>query len=67
MQGHRRGRNGANLDELQALKRDGVVGVAWNVTHYGLDHYRDAEPLLQKLVALDMFVDIQVERTSSCQ
>jgi predicted TIM-barrel fold metal-dependent hydrolase len=39
----------------------GVVGVAWNVTYYGVDYYRDAEPLLARLVALDMFVDIQVE------
>jgi predicted TIM-barrel fold metal-dependent hydrolase len=53
--------NDATLDELQALKRAGVVGVAWNVTHYGLDYYRGAEPLLERLVALDMFVDIQVE------
>jgi predicted TIM-barrel fold metal-dependent hydrolase len=51
----------ATPDELQALKHAGVVGVAWNVTHYGVDYYRDAGPLLQKLVALDMFVDIQVE------
>jgi predicted TIM-barrel fold metal-dependent hydrolase len=54
--------NDATFDELRRLKDMGVVGVAWNVTHYGVDHYRDAEPLLQKLVALDMFVDIQVER-----
>ncbi len=53
--------NDATLDELQALERAGVVGVAWNVTHYGVDHYHGAEPLLEKLVALDMFVDIQVE------
>jgi predicted TIM-barrel fold metal-dependent hydrolase len=53
--------NDTTLDELQALKRAGVVGVAWNVTHYGVDYYRDAEPLLGKLVALDMLVDIQVE------
>jgi predicted TIM-barrel fold metal-dependent hydrolase len=53
--------NEATLDELEALKRAGVVGVAWNVTHYGVDYYRDAEPLLERLVALDMFVDIQVE------
>src|SRR5581483_8268464 len=46
---------------LRALRRRGVVGVAWNVTHYGLDYYRDAAPLLEKLAALDMFVDIQVE------
>jgi predicted TIM-barrel fold metal-dependent hydrolase len=53
--------NAATLEELQALKRAGVVGVAWNVTHYGVDYYRDAKGLLEKLVALDMFVDIQVE------
>ena len=53
--------NDATLDELRAFKRAGVVGVAWNVTHYGVDYYRDAKPLLQKLAALDMFLDIQVE------
>jgi predicted TIM-barrel fold metal-dependent hydrolase len=53
--------NDTTFEELQALKRKSVVGVAWNVTRYGVDHYRDAKPLLPKLVALDMFVDIQVE------
>jgi predicted TIM-barrel fold metal-dependent hydrolase len=53
--------NGVTLDELLALKRQGVLGVAWNVTHYGLDYYRDGGPLLEKLVALDMFVDVQTE------
>jgi predicted TIM-barrel fold metal-dependent hydrolase len=53
--------NDATLDELQALKRAGIVGVAWNVTYYGVDYYRDAKPLLERLVALDMLVDIQVE------
>jgi predicted TIM-barrel fold metal-dependent hydrolase len=53
--------NDATLESLQALKRQGVVGVAWNVTFYGVDHYRDAQPLIDKLVALDMFADIQVE------
>jgi predicted TIM-barrel fold metal-dependent hydrolase len=53
--------NDATLEELQALKRQGVVGVAWNVTHYGVDYHRHAKPLLQKLVTLNMFVDIQVE------
>jgi predicted TIM-barrel fold metal-dependent hydrolase len=53
--------NDATLEELQRLRDKGVVGVAWNVTHYGLDYYRDAEPLLERLIALDMFVDIQVE------
>ena len=54
-------RNDASRDELDALKAQGVVGVAWNVTFYGVDHYRDAAPLLDRLAALDMFVDIQVE------
>ena len=53
--------NDSTLDELRALKHADVVGVAWNVTHYGVDYYRDASALLQKLVELDMFVDIQVE------
>jgi predicted TIM-barrel fold metal-dependent hydrolase len=53
--------NDITVQSLQSLKDQGVVGVAWNVTYYGLDHYRDAAPLLQHLAALDMFVDIQVE------
>ena len=53
--------NDATLDELRRLKAAGVLGVAWNVTHYGVDHYRDAAPLVEKLAALDMFVDIQTE------
>src|SRR5438067_9714533 len=38
--------NDATLEELQKLKEQGVVGVAWNVTHYGVDHYRGAEKLV---------------------
>ncbi|HEY1328318.1 MAG TPA: amidohydrolase family protein [Casimicrobiaceae bacterium] len=53
--------NDVTVDELERLKRQGVVGVAWNATHYGLDYYRDAGPLLQRLAALDMLVDVQVE------
>jgi predicted TIM-barrel fold metal-dependent hydrolase len=54
-------RNDVSREELSQLKSQGVLGVAWNVTFYGVDHYRDAAPLLDKLAALDMFVDIQVE------
>jgi predicted TIM-barrel fold metal-dependent hydrolase len=54
-------RNDIAYDELAALKAQGVVGVAWNVTFYGVDHYKDAAPLVDKLVDLGMFVDIQVE------
>jgi len=53
--------NDVSLEELRKLKAQGVVGVAWNVTHYGVEYYRDAEPLVEMLAALDMFVDIQVE------
>jgi len=54
-------RNDASVDELGQLKSKGVLGVAWNVTHYGVDYYRAAQPLLERLEALEMFVDIQVE------
>jgi len=54
-------RNDTPLAELARLKDNGIVGVAWNVTHYGVDYYRDAAPLLAALQELDMYVDIQVE------
>lgn len=54
-------RNDVTTDELRRLKDDGVAGVAWNITYLGVDHYRDAAPLLEKLEALGLFVDIQVE------
>lgn len=47
--------------ELMALKAAGVVGVAWNVTFYGVDHYADAAGLLDRLAALDMLLSLQVE------
>ena len=53
--------NDVTIGQLQKLKAAGVVGVAWNVTFYGVAYYRDAAPLLEKLAALDMFVDIQVK------
>jgi predicted TIM-barrel fold metal-dependent hydrolase len=54
-------RNDASVDELEALKRAGIVGVAWNVTHYGVYYYDDAAPLLDRLRSLDLFVQLQVE------
>lgn len=53
--------NDATVEELQKLKSEGVLGVAWNVTHYGVDYYRNAGPLVETLATLDMFVDIQTE------
>ena len=49
------------LAELEALKAAGIVGVAWNVTHYGVDYYVDAGRLLEQLKQLDLFVQVQVE------
>ena len=53
--------NDVTTEALQGLKDQGVLGVAWNVTHYGVDYYRNAGPLVEKLAALDMFLDIQTE------
>jgi predicted TIM-barrel fold metal-dependent hydrolase len=53
--------NDAGPAELEALKAAGMVGVAWNVTHYGVDYYADAQKLLARLAALDLFVQVQVE------
>lgn len=53
--------NDATTAELEALKSAGVVGVAWNATFYGTDYYADAAPLLDRLAALDLFIDVQVE------
>src|SRR5262249_19120199 len=53
--------NDATLDDLRRLRNDGIVGVAWNAAHYGLDHYRNGTALLSRLADLDMFVDVQVE------
>ena len=54
-------RNEASLDELATFKAAGVVGVAWNVTLHGIDHYSGAAALLDRLERLDMWVQIQVE------
>jgi predicted TIM-barrel fold metal-dependent hydrolase len=53
--------NDASRADLEALKDAGIVGVAWNVTHYGVDYYLHAAELLDKLSALDLCVQVQVE------
>jgi predicted TIM-barrel fold metal-dependent hydrolase len=53
--------NDASRADLEALKAAGIVGVAWNVTHYGVDYYANASGLLDNLAALDLFVQVQVE------
>ncbi|HEY4172460.1 MAG TPA: amidohydrolase family protein, partial [Rhodopila sp.] len=46
--------------DLIRLKAQGIVGIAFNLTFHGVDHYLQTEALLAKLVRLDMFLQIQV-------
>lgn len=54
--------NDASIDELQSLKAQGIVGVAFNYALHGLDHYADTGPLMQRLADLGLFVQVQVEQ-----
>jgi predicted TIM-barrel fold metal-dependent hydrolase len=45
---------------LEDLRERGVVGVAFNATHHGVDRYLGAGELLAQLRALDMCVSVQV-------
>ena len=51
-----------SLAELARLKSLGVVGVAFNVPFHGVDYYLGAAALVEKLVALDMFLQVQVQQ-----
>lgn len=53
--------NDASVDQLQALKLQGVVGIAFNVALHGLAHYADIAPLLQRLADLQLFAQVQVD------
>lgn len=52
--------NDASLAQLEDLRAQGVVGVAFNHALLGLDHYADAGPLFERLAALGMFAQVQV-------
>ncbi|MHC2291966.1 amidohydrolase family protein [Bradyrhizobium barranii] len=54
--------NDVGIGELERLKADGVIGVAFNVPYHGAGHYRNTAPLLEKLVSLGLFLQIQVEQ-----
>jgi predicted TIM-barrel fold metal-dependent hydrolase len=54
--------NDVDLAELARLKAAGVIGVAFNVPFHGADYYRNTAPLLEKLVSLDLLLQIQVEQ-----
>jgi predicted TIM-barrel fold metal-dependent hydrolase len=51
----------ASDTELRDLQAQGIVGAAFNPTFHGIDYYRQAAPLMEKLAAHDMFVQIQSE------
>jgi len=53
--------NDCGLGELEALRAAGIVGVAFNATHHGVDYYAGTADLLAKLRTLDMCVSLQVE------
>jgi len=51
-----------DMESLEALKAQGVVGVAMNIALNGLAYYASHLPaLLQKLEALDLWANFQVE------
>jgi predicted TIM-barrel fold metal-dependent hydrolase len=54
--------NDIGVGELERLKAAGIVGVAFNVPFHGTEYYRNAAALLEKLVDLGLFLQIQVEQ-----
>lgn len=54
-------RNDISRAELAQLRAAGVIGVAFNATLLGVEHYAQTDPLLRHLAELDMFVQVQVE------
>jgi predicted TIM-barrel fold metal-dependent hydrolase len=55
--------NNTSLAELQDLKAQGIVGIAFNFALHGLEHYADKGPLLERIAALGMFVQVQVDQS----
>lgn len=53
--------NDASRSELERLKSAGVIGVAFNATVHGVEHYLGTDALLRTLADLDLFIQIQVE------
>jgi predicted TIM-barrel fold metal-dependent hydrolase len=57
----------ANLDDLRQLKRQGILGAAFNPTFHGNDYYKRSAALIEKLAQLDMFLQIQSEHDQLLQ
>ena len=53
--------NDVDIRELERLKAAGAIGIAFNVPFHGADYYRNTAPLLEKLVSLGLFLQIQVD------
>jgi predicted TIM-barrel fold metal-dependent hydrolase len=54
--------NDISRSELADLKAAGVLGITFQAALLGVDYYADTANLLADLAAVDMFVDVQVER-----
>jgi predicted TIM-barrel fold metal-dependent hydrolase len=52
--------NDVSFLELKRLRVAGIVGVAFNVTHLGVEYYLNSAGLLGKLKDLNMFLQVQV-------
>jgi predicted TIM-barrel fold metal-dependent hydrolase len=57
----------ADLASLRQLKSQGIVGAAFNPTFHGIDYYKNAAALIEKLAQLDMFLQIQTEHEQLLQ
>ena len=53
--------NDAGRAELQRLKAGGIIGVAFNASLHGVGHYADTADLLERLAALELWIQVQVE------
>ena len=54
--------NDCSLEQLEVLKDQGVIGIAFNLALMGFDFYADIEPLLRRLKQLDVWAQFQVEK-----
>jgi predicted TIM-barrel fold metal-dependent hydrolase len=54
--------NGIGLEALAELQAQGIVGVAFNPSFLGVDHYLGAGALIGKLRELGLLLLVQVER-----
>ncbi len=55
--------NATSAQQLQDLKAQGIVGIAFNFALHGLDYYAAVAPLWERLAALGMFVQVQAEQS----